>query len=313
MQNTNTTSTHSNYRDEELWNTWNSSSVRARHIDFLIADGCSPKAASTQADFDFDSYTRKLRDRGSSAEYEIKMVEQNNRVMNLWKLWCLSNARLEHITTLLAMGLSPEAAARQADLAFKAYSSAFDDQRRSPEPEIASFERYSRNQKLNFMWRASKTRERHIKSLVATGIIPKDAASQADMDFDDYTREMLKRDLTLEAKVEAFEEYFGSEFNSYCWNQKHSGNLSECRGNPKSSDPLEAMDPDKLWRHLCGFAGLTPQQVIGRFDQTIDSKDESLTVKAVLSTLREQFKATGVSQVAVEAATRGFEACVGLM
>jgi hypothetical protein len=69
MQNTNTTSAHSNYLDEELWNTWNSSSVRARHIDFLIADGCSPKAASTQADFDFDSYTRKLRDRGSSAEY----------------------------------------------------------------------------------------------------------------------------------------------------------------------------------------------------------------------------------------------------
>jgi wobble nucleotide-excising tRNase len=119
--------------------------------------------------------------------------------------------------------------------------------------------------------------------------------------------------LTLEARVEAFEEYFGSEFKSYCWNQKHSGNLSECRGNSKSSDPLEAMDPDKLRRHLCGFAKLTPQQVIGRFDQTIDSKDESLAVKAVLSISREQFKATGVSQVAVEAAMRGFEACVGLV
>ena len=58
---------------------------------------------------------------------------------------------------------------------------------------------------------------------------------------------------------------------------------------------------------------MTPQQVIGRFDQTIDSKDESLAVKAVLSTLREQFKATGVSQAAVEAAMRGFEACIGLI
>jgi hypothetical protein len=139
-------------------------------MNFLIADGCSPKAASTQADFDFDSYTRDFREQRASAEYEIKMFEQNNKEMNLWKLWCLSNARLEHITTLLAIGLSPEAAARQADLDFKAYSSAFDDQRQSPESEIASFERYNRNQKLNRMWRASKTRERHIKCLVATGI-----------------------------------------------------------------------------------------------------------------------------------------------
>lgn len=114
-------------------------------MDFLIADGCSPKAASAQADFDFDSYNRKVKERGASVEYEIRMFEQNNREMKLWKLWCLSNARLEHITTLLAMGLTPEAAARQADHAFKAYSSAFDDQRRSPESEIASFERYSRN------------------------------------------------------------------------------------------------------------------------------------------------------------------------
>jgi hypothetical protein len=147
---------------------------------------------------------------------------------------------------------------------------------------------------------------------VATGVIPTDAAIQADTDFDDYAREMLKRDLTLEAKVEAIEEYFGSEFDSYCWNQKHSGNSSECRENSKKSDPLEAMDPDKLWRHLCG-CGLTPQQAIGRFDRTIDSKDELLAVKAVLSALREQFKATGASQVAVEAAMGGFEACVGLM
>jgi len=146
-----------------------------------------------------------------------------------------------------------------------------------------------------------------------SGIIPTDAASQADMDFDDYAREMLKKDLTLEAKVEAFEEYFGSEFDSYCWNQKHSGHPSECRENSESSDPLEAMDPDKLWRHLYGCAGLTPQQVIRRFDRTIDSKDESLAVKAILSDLREQFKATGASQVAVEAAIRGLEACVGLM
>jgi len=133
MQNINTTSAHLTYRDEELWRCWYSSSVRARYIDFLIADGRSPKAASTQADFDFDNYTRKLKGREPSAEYEIKMFEQNNREMNLWKLWCLSDARLEHITTLLAIGLSPEAAARQADLDFKAYSSAFDDQRRSPD------------------------------------------------------------------------------------------------------------------------------------------------------------------------------------
>jgi hypothetical protein len=133
------------------------------------------------------------------------------------------------------------------------------------------------------------------------------------MDFDDYAREMPKKDLTLEAEVEAFEEHFGSEFDSYCWSQKHSGNLSECRENSESSDPLEAMDPDKLWRHLCGCAGLSPQQVIGRFEQTIDSKDEWLAVKAILSDLREQFKATGASQVAVEAAIRGLEACVGLM
>ncbi len=258
MQDTNTTSVQSNYRDEELWNAWNSSSVRARRINFLIADGCSPKAASTQADFDFDSYTRKVKERRDSVEYEIKMFEQNNREMNLWKLRCLSNARLEQITTHLAMGLSPEAAAKQADLAFKAYCSAFDDKRRSPESEIASFELYSRNQELKFMWRASKTRERHIKSLVATGTIPTDAASQANMDFDDYAREMLKRDIPLEAKVEAFEEYFGSEFDSYCWNKKHFGNSSEYRENPESSDPLEAMDPDELWRHLCGCAGLTP-------------------------------------------------------
>ena len=169
MQNTNTTSAHLHYMDEQLWRCWYSSSVRARYIDSLIADGCSPKAASTQADFDFDNYTRKLKGRGASTEYKIKMFEQK-REMNLWKLWCLSNARLKHITTLLAIGLSPEAAARQADLDFKAYSSAFDDQRRSPESEIASFERYNRNQKLNRMWRASKTRERHIKCLVATGI-----------------------------------------------------------------------------------------------------------------------------------------------
>jgi hypothetical protein len=151
MQNTNPTSAQLKYRDEELWKTWNFSSVRARHIGFLILDGCSPRAASTQADFDFDSYTREVREQGASAEYEIKMFEQNNWEMNLWKLWCLSNARLEQITTLLAMGLSPEAAARQVDLAFKAYSLAFDDPRRSPESEIASFERYSRSQKLNSM------------------------------------------------------------------------------------------------------------------------------------------------------------------
>jgi hypothetical protein len=94
MQNTNTTSGQFSYRDEELWKSWYSSSVRARYIDFLIADGCSPKAASTQADFDFDSYTRKVRERRASVECEIKMFEQNNREMNLWKLWCLSNARL---------------------------------------------------------------------------------------------------------------------------------------------------------------------------------------------------------------------------
>jgi hypothetical protein len=68
MQNTNTTSAHLTYRDEELWRCWYSSTVRARYIDFLIADGCSPKAASTQADFDFDSYTRKVRERGASTE-----------------------------------------------------------------------------------------------------------------------------------------------------------------------------------------------------------------------------------------------------
>jgi hypothetical protein len=91
-----------------------------------------------------------------------------------------------------------------------------------------------------------ETRERHIKCFVATGIIPNDAASQADMDCDDYAQEILKRDLTLEAKVEAFEEYFGSEFDSYCWNQKYSGNSSKSRENSETSDPLEAMDPDKL-------------------------------------------------------------------
>lgn len=70
--------------------------------------------------------------------------------------------------------------------------------------------------------------------------------AKPNMDFDDYAREMLKRDLTLEAKVEAFEEYFRSEFDSYCWNQKHSGNSSKSRENSETSDPLEAMDPDKL-------------------------------------------------------------------
>ncbi len=195
MENNNRTSVQLNYSDEELWNTWHSSRVRTRYISFLVADGCSSKGARTQADFDFDSYTREPGERRITPENEIHMFEQKNE-MHLWKLWSSSNARIQHITSLLTIGLSPEASADQEDLHFKSYYSAFDDQGRNPEGEIKSFERYSRNEKLKFMWQSSKTRDRYFKFLMPNALPPEGAVRQADIDFDDHAREMGRRDLT---------------------------------------------------------------------------------------------------------------------
>jgi hypothetical protein len=248
----------------------------------------------------------------------MNIFEHNFNETELWGQWASSVARIRHITSLLTIEMSPEEAVGQADLDFKIRSSGFEIRGSTPEAKIESFERYSNDQTLKRMWGSSKARQRHMSSLLANGFSPEVANRQADADFNDYSQELAKRELSPEAKIEAFEEYFELVFDYSSWEQGKVEIWPQFlqRGEQlEVPDPLEAIgrrDPDRLWRHLCECAELTPQQVIGRFDQTINSKDEPRAVEAILFALRERFKLTGVSDAVIEVALWGFRACVGL-
>jgi len=90
---------------------------------------------------------------------------------------------------------------------FKVHSSGF---KGTPQEKIDAFAQLSREQDLNYTWDSSKGREIHIRVLLAKGFPlegPESANKQADIDFNDYIRELDKSELTPNGKVRAFAEY----------------------------------------------------------------------------------------------------------
>jgi hypothetical protein len=308
MQNTSHPSSQRTYSNEELWRAWRSSDARKQHINFLLADGCSSEGASTQADFDFDAHTQRTESRETTIEREIAMFEENKHEMQLWSLWSNSNTRVKHITHLLIIGFSNEGAIAQADIDFKAHSSGSTARKCTPEAEIESFQQYSNSEALKNIWKSSHAREKHIKNLLAKGISPNTAAKQADIDFFHHSQELAKRDISAAETIEAFEEYFDTMLGSFDEDPTETESLVEF----KLTEREEASRRDSLWRHLCHRAELEPREVIGEFDRTLNSTDESLAVEEFLQRLKDQFKATGVTDAVVETAMRAFEDFVGL-
>jgi hypothetical protein len=256
MQNSSITSAQLSYSDKEPWTTWRSSNARERHIKILLADGCSLDGANTQADFNFEAHVRKLGEGGTSPEDEIDMFEHDMDEMELWSQWESSNTRIRHITSLLTTKMSPKEAIGQADLDFKIHSSGLEIRGSTPEAKMESFERYSNDQILKRIWGSSKARQRHINSLLANGFSPEGANKQADVDFSDFSRELAKRELPPEAKLEVFEEYFESIFDYSFWERgkvEIGPQFLQREREAEVPDPLEAIgrrDPDRLWRHL---------------------------------------------------------------
>ncbi|KAE9363376.1 hypothetical protein N431DRAFT_357646 [Stipitochalara longipes BDJ] len=304
MQNTSRTASEMIYSGERVWRAWRSSSARKQHINFLLADGCTPAGANKQADFDFDAHTQRLGGRRTSPEEEIAMFEENNNEMQLWSLWSNSDARVKHITSLLIIGFSNEGAIEQADTDFKAHCSGFANRKSSPEAEIETFEQFSNDQTLKKIWQLSHARGKHIKNLLAKGLSPNGAAKQADIDFYHHSQELAKRDITAEEKIEAFEEYFDTMLGF--------SNEEDRSAEFKLGERDEAKCRDSLWRHLCHLAGLEPREVIGEFDRILNSKNEKRAVEDFLLSLENQFKATGVTENVVETAMKAFEDFVGL-
>lgn len=133
---------------KKLWAAWRSSEARERYINFLLIDGCSSARASMQADFDFDAHTQRPEEQRTLPtipEDEIEKFEHTNKEMKLWSLWSSSNARVQHITFLLVIGFAAEAAAKQADIEFKAHSSGYEG---TPKEKIKAFEQYSLDKSL---------------------------------------------------------------------------------------------------------------------------------------------------------------------
>ena len=83
-----------------------------------------------------------------------------------------------------------------------------------------------------------------------------------------------------------------------------------------SSDTSEGLDlkrmkPEILWRHMSELAELKPERVIGRYDQTLQTKNEVLASGVFLYGLKRQFKATGMTDATVDRAVKGFLKDIG--
>jgi hypothetical protein len=119
----------------------------------------------------------------------------------------------------------------------------------------------------------------------------------------------------LPSLIEDFERCYESVFACRNWDKKDLGMSRETtqgRGKSEVINLLEIMKPEILWRHVCELAGLSPQEVIGRFDKTVLTENEDLAAEVLLASLKEQFKAAGVTDAVVEASLESLAADIGL-
>ena len=139
----------------------------------------------------------------------------------LWRAWRSSDARKQHISSLLAHGCTPAGANRQADFDFDAHTQRAGDKRAFLGEEIASFQENINEMQLLNLWSNSNTRVKHITHLLVIGFSNEGAVAQADVDFKAHSSGFTARKSTPEAEIASFEQYSNNQVLKKLWESSH--------------------------------------------------------------------------------------------
>ena len=202
----------------------------------------------------------------------------------IWRAWSSSDARKQHINTLLADGCTPAGANRQADFDFEAHTQIVDGKRASPAEEIASFQDNINEMELLNLWSNSNTRVKHITHLLIIGFSNEGAVAQADVDFKAHSSGFAGRKSTPEAEIESFEKYTNDQTLKNIWKSSHvrKTHIEDLRTNgasPNGASKQADIDFHHLSQELAK-TDISADQMIEAFEEyfhtILGASDESL-------------------------------------